>query len=55
LTEALINKTPQLATSPAKSSKLATKAPIIKQGNQGYVRTPTKWKATATSKAIDAQ
>lgn len=53
LTQALINKTPELATSPAKSSKLALKGPIIKQGNQGFVRTPTKWKATATSKVTN--
>lgn len=50
LTQALINNTPELATSPAKSSKLTLKGPIIKQGNQGFVRTPTKWTATATSK-----
>lgn len=55
LTQALISKTPQLSTSPAKASKLVTKAPIIKQGNQGYTRTPTKWKATATSKVTNAQ
>ena len=50
LTQALVNRTPQLSASPAKASKLTLKAPIIKQGNQGYVRTPTKWKATANSK-----
>lgn len=55
LNQALINKTPQLATSPRQSSKLALKSPIVKQGNQGYIRTPAKWRATATSKVIDAR
>jgi phage protein D len=53
LTQALINKTPALASSPGKSSKLVLKGPIIKQGNQGYMRTPTKWTATATSKVTN--
>ena len=53
LTQALVNKTPELTGSPAKSSKLTLKAPIIKQGNQGFVRTPTKWTATAKSKATN--
>ena len=53
LTQALISNTPELATSPAKSSKLTLRGPIIKQGDQGYVRTPTKWTATATSKVTN--
>lgn len=53
LTQALVSNTPDLAVSPAKSSKLALKGPIIKQGNQGFVRTPTKWTATARSKATN--
>jgi phage protein D len=55
LTQALINKTPKLSTSPNTSSKLTVKSPIIKQGNQGFVRTPTRWRATATSKVTNAQ
>lgn len=54
ITQALINRTPKLSTSPTTSSKLALKGPIIKQGNQGFVRTPTRWKATAASKVRNA-
>ena len=55
LAQAIINKTPELSTSPSQSSKLALRSPVIKQGNQGYVRTPAKWKATAKSKATNAR
>lgn len=46
LKQALITGTTQLSTSPVKTSKLTKKTAIIKQGNQGFSRTPTLWKTT---------
>lgn len=46
LKQALITGTTRLSTSPVKTSRLTKKTAIIKQGNQGFSRTPTLWKTT---------
>jgi phage protein D len=51
LREAVLKNKNRVSGSPAKLSVLRARGPIIQEGNQGYNRTPTKWKATARSRA----
>ncbi len=51
LREAVLKNKNRVSGSPAKLSALKSRGPIIKEGNQGYNRTGTKWKATARSRA----
>ena len=51
LKKAILNNTPQIGSSAAGSTKLKNSTKIIKQNNQGFLRTPTRWKATGKSKS----
>lgn len=51
LREAVLKNKNRASGSPTKLSGLKARGPVIREGNQGFNRTPTRWKATARSKA----
>lgn len=46
LREALAKKKKSISSSAKSKAVLKTKKPIIKEGNQGFNRTPARWSAT---------
>lgn len=51
LKKAIVDNTPQVGGALKGATALRSNTRIIKQGNQGFARTPTRWKATAKSKS----
>ena len=51
LKKAIADNTPNIGASGAGKTALRTNSKIIKESNQGFSRTPTRWKATAQSKS----
>jgi phage protein D len=51
LKKAIIDNTPKAGASLRGATALKSTTRIIKQGNQGFARTPTRWKATSKSKS----
>jgi len=51
LKKAILNNTPQIGASATGATALKSSTKIIKQNNQGFLRTPTRWKATGKSKS----
>jgi hypothetical protein len=49
--KAIADNTPNIGASGAGKTALRTNTKIIKESNQGFSRTPTRWKATAQSKS----